>query len=316
MSLRRSQKGVVLLAALIIVAISTVIAVAISFDTGLSMRRTQGAEAQEQALLITGGAEALAAKILIEQLNIQGLSIHNAQQWHQPIGPLEIFEGASLESNLEDLQGRFNLNSLVNSSGVIEPYAVEVFERLLVNLGLESKWASAMADWIDTDLVETLPYGAEDSAYLGLNPPYRTANQLISSTSELMSLKDFGLERYVRIAPYVSALPSKTPINLCAASAPLLDALNGERQWTQASEALERNRERRCFPRPEEFKSTFLDSAMFTSLSNTLGFKDRSEYFQLRSFITVGTVQFSLYSLLYYNAQNKRIQVLARQFAE
>ena len=82
------------------------------------------------------------------------------------------------------------------------------FSQLLTAVGLETKWAPLLADWIDSDLEPNFPDGAEDSVYLGQSPPYRTANLPVTSISELLALPGFGRDRYLRIAPYIAALPA------------------------------------------------------------------------------------------------------------
>jgi general secretion pathway protein K len=308
---------VALLTAVVLVALATVVAAAIAFDTALSARRGGGAAAQDQAVLIAGAAEAFAAQVLVGALGEGSAVIHPGQAWAQPIGPLEALPGAALQASMSDLQGRFNLNSLVDRNGVRDDVAVRVFERLLANLGLEPDWATAMVDWIDRDL-NPGPGGAEDGVYTSETPSYRPPNRPITSTSELLALKDFGAERYARLAPFVAALPRDAPLNVCSASGPLLDALTGEQQWTRAPESLARNRAGRCFPRLDAFRATFADATAFERVQGSLGLAERSAWFQLRSVATIGTSEFALYSLLRYEggAGSPRVRVVTRGFTE
>ena len=70
------------------------------------------------------------------------------------------------------------------------------------------------------------PDGAEDSVYTSQTPPYRTGNWPMMSPSELMNMPGFGADRYRKIAPYVTALPTATAkINVCTAPAPVLESL-------------------------------------------------------------------------------------------
>jgi general secretion pathway protein K len=310
---RRSQSGVVLLTAIIMVALATVVAAAIAFDTAMMARRAAGGSALDQSLLIAGGAEALAAYALSEQLRQSNAVVHGDQIWAKPIGPLEVVPGVLLEAQLTDLQGRFNLNDLVDRAGVRNDVAVEVFERLLDAVGLESQWADLMVDWLDADN-NPEPQGAEDSAYTSENPGYRAANRGITSASELLALRGFGAERYRKLAPFVTALPRGTPINLCTASGALLDALSNQRQWTQAPDALARNRAGKCFPNVTIFQST-ADAQVFAKLQQSLPVGETSTYFSLRSLTSIGTAQFALYSLLSYEsgaAAAPRVRVVIR----
>lgn len=311
------SRGIALLVALILVALSTAIAAALSFDTGLGLRRAQGGLAQDQALLLAGGAEAIAAEILVDELAGGNAPVHFAQRWHNPIGPLEPLPGVRVNAQLEDLQGRFNLNSLVDPDGRTDTIAVQVFRRLLLRLDLEPEWADRMADWIDVD-DQALPGGAEDAAYSSASPAYRTPGRPVTSVAELLALPDLGASRYARLAPFVAALPRDSRINLCTASAQLLDALSDEQQWTGAAEALARNRERECFPSPATFRSSMPADA-YERLQRSVGLGDRSRHFGLQVSAGVGSTEFSLYSLLRstHGAEGPvRMRVMSRQFSE
>ncbi len=316
----RRQRGVALLTAVIVVALATVLAAAIAFDTTLVARRGAGATALDEALLLGGGTEAIAAYAIREQLRQPGSSVHADQLWAQPIGPVEVEEGSGrfIEARLFDLQGRFNLNDLVDRAGSRNEVAVQVFERLLQNVGLEPIWAEQMVDWLDAD-DQPQPGGAEDAVYSSATPGYRPPNRAITSPSELLALRDFGAERYARIAPFVTALPRGTPINLCTASAALLDALSAQQQWTAAPEALERNRAGKCFPSVSVFQASFSDPQAYSRLTQALAVAESSTWFSLRSFISIGTAEFALYSLLHYEGTaggTPRVRTVQRGFTE
>lgn len=314
------QRGVALLTAVILVALATVVAAAIAFDTALTARRGAGATALDESLLLAGGTEAIAAYALTEQLKQNNRSIHLDQTWARPLGPVEVPEGSGtfLEAQLFDMQGRFNLNNLVDASGARNDVAVEVFERLLQNLELEPVWAEMMVDWLDVD-TQPQPGGAEDGSYSAAVPGYRTANRAITSISELLALREFGAERFAKLAPHVAALPRGTAINLCTASGPLLDAMTEQQQWTPAPEALERNRAGKCFPARSDFEAGFSDPQRRTRLQQGLAYDETSTWFSLRSFISIGTAEFALYSLLHYESAPggaPRVRPVMRAFTE
>ena len=310
------SRGAALLAAMLLVALATAIAYAIAFDTGLSLRRAAGSDGQDQAQLVAGGAEQIAAEILVRDR--RSGSTHPAQDWARPLGPLEVAPDATVAAQLEDLQGRFNLNTLVDAQGKADPVAIEIFGRLLTQVGLEPRFASLLADWIDSDDQPLDANGAEDAVYSSRQPPYRTPNQPLTSASELLALADFGYERYLRIAPFVVALPRSTPLNLCSAPGAVLDALTGEDQWTRAPDALRRNRERGCFPTREAFRAQFADGARHARIVASIGVTEQSDYFALRTRVAVGSTRYSLYSLLLLENRSgpSQARVLARRFAE
>jgi general secretion pathway protein K len=314
----RAQRGIALLTAVVLVALATVVATAIAFDTTLAARRGGGGAAFDEAVQIAAAAEAIAAYAVVEQRRQGNAAIHGQQVWARPIGPVEVVPGATLEARLQDLQGRFNLNNLTTAEGKVSPEAVEVFRRLLEYAGLEPDWAPYAADWIDDDL-NPEGGGAEDGVYSSETPSYRPPNRVITSPTELLALKDFGPERYAKIAPYVTALPRGTPINLCTAPGPLLDALSNQQQWTGAPDALQRNRSGKCFPDKATFDAQFQGEAL-SKVSTALPWGETSDYFQLRTLATIGTSEFALYSLLHHEGSSPagapRVRVVTRAFTE
>lgn len=296
---RRRQRGVALITAILLVALGTVLAAAIAYQNAMTARRVAATFAFDQALLYAQGAEALAAYALRQDSRDAGRVDHSAESWARPLGPIEIADGVVFEAALQDLQGRFNLNSLVTARGETDPAAVEIFQRLLELLELEPKWAQLIADWIDRDTDAQFPDGAEDNVYTGQDPPYRTANTLITSTSELLALPQFGRERYLRLAPFVVALPRDATLNVCAAPGPVLDALltAGSREYSLDPARLAKSRESACFPTLDDFQRSFdSDRQAWERVKPRLS--ETSRYFRLTSVITIGTTEFALYSLL------------------
>ena len=326
---RRRQRGVALLIAILLVALGTMIAAAVAYENAMSARRGIATFAFDQAFLVAQGAEALAAYGLRQVYQNSGNDhpFYLGQGWDKPVGPVEVVPGVMLTASLEDLQGRFNLNNLVDpTTGQADPAEVQAFTALLENLGLETKWAGFMVDWIDHDSLPSNPDGAEDTVYTGLEPQYRTANRYITSITELLALPGFGRDRYLKLAPYVAALPREnqakpTAVNVCTASGALLDAFLGAgHQEYSNEETLAKNRADAggCFPTRQNYQASF-ESAPGNSpkagtpkpglpLTPGVGgapgaqqpqFSATSTYFRLTSFITIGSTEFNLYSLLY-----------------
>jgi general secretion pathway protein K len=313
---RRSRsQGIALLTALIVLAITAALAYALTADTGLAIRRTAGSASQEQAREISAATEALAASLLREALEDPSASLHGAQRWARPYGPVEIIPGYLMEARLVDLQGRFNVNALVNADGRPNELARRTLERLLQNVALEPQWAPKIIDWLDPD-DQPLDGGAEASNYSALTPGYRSANRIITSTSELLAIEGFDLDRYRKLEPHISALPRDAGVNLCNATGPLLDALTGERQWSGAEESLQRNRQAGCFPRSEVLRNSLADPAEFDALRSALGIGERSRYFGLFGYVSSGRSGYTSFSLLRHDEPGTgQIRVLLRHTA-
>jgi general secretion pathway protein K len=292
-----AQRGIALITAMVLVAIAAVLATAIGFSSAMAARRATTVFGADQSLLAGEGGEAMAAYVL--RLSTTGTTALSLDQpWAQPYGPFELGEGVTLEfAQIEDQQGKFNINNLA-SNGATDMTSIEQFQRLLALLGLETRWAGILADWIDADTTPNSPDGAEDSVYLTQTPPYRAANMPVTSISELLVMPGFGRDRYNKLAPFITALPPGNTINICTASGPVLDAFSGNTEYSGDASILAnlRKENKGCFPVLAVFTSGATKQAQ-AGLAGRIG--TSSQYFRLRSIITIGTARFTLYSLLY-----------------
>jgi general secretion pathway protein K len=315
----KHQRGVALVTAVLIVALATMLAVQVGFKGYLDQRRTANAFAVDQSFEVALGGEAWASDALRRDKLQSPKTDDFTEEWAVPIPPIPLEDiGGEFEGQLEDMQGRFNLNSLVqyDASGqsTVDPEAVKRLERLLEFLELEPKWAGFIADWIDSNTNPEFPNGAEDTVYTGLSPPYRTANMPITRSSEILALPEFGLERYKKLAPFITALPANTPINLCTASAELLDAIvDGRREFTVARETMKQTRQQRCFPNKEEFEQS-LSGDQKQQLNDAKAIDETSDYFLATIWVTLGTHRFTLYSLLYRTDGSNQVRPILRSY--
>ena len=188
------------------------------------------------------------------------------------------------------------------------------FEMLLQLLSIEEKWGNIIADWLDSDIEANFPSGAEDSVYTSLTPSYRTANMPITRTSELLALTEFGLERYQKLEPFVTALPIGVGINLCTASPELLDALIGEGRaiHTGDREGTVETRKQRCFPNKTGVRAVAQRAARSQQLEQAKTVGEKSSNFRSTIWVTIGTTQYTLYSLLYRANGTKLVRPILR----
>jgi general secretion pathway protein K len=303
------QQGVILMSALILVALAAVLSATIFFETAMSARRSAASFSMEQGLQLAQGAEALAAYALAED---KGPDDTPKDSWAQPYGPVEVAPEVSLEAQMSDEQGKFNINTLINDVGARDDNAYKIFQRLLQLVDLEPRWAALTVDWLDPDVLPQSD-GGEDSLYTSQKPPHRTGNLLVTSVSELQQLPGFNRELYLRLLPHVTALPraAKT-INVCMADGVVLDALyalSKDPSHLEYSllkpEDLARNREPGCFPRADVLAAGEPD------MKARIG--ERSSYFRLHTWVRIGTAQFALYSLMYRDG-NGQVRPLTRTF--
>ena len=309
------QRGIALLVAIVMFAIATTVAAAITYNKAMAARRAAASFTLEQALQAGMATEALASTILEEDGSNNKTEIH--QDWAQPLPPTEI-EGTGIwvQGQIEDLTSRFNINSLVSwdqQTGELKLDArqLEVFRNLLIKLDIDQRYADLLADWLDSNITPQATGGGEDTLYLTQMPPYRPPNMPVTHTSELLALPQFGAENYTRIAPYVTALPWYVQMNPCTANGVLLDMNNndGQSQWETAS--LDVERKNRCYPDMQYLGSSFSDPSKWPLAQPY--YNEKSDWFRLRTNIRIGTAEFVLYSVL-FREKNNRVRVVQRSF--
>jgi general secretion pathway protein K len=305
------QRGVALIIALVVVALATILATRIGSSGARDQRRSATLLAQQQAFQVALGAEAWGAEILREDFNRNPNRDSLDEPWAQCV-QLPMNEGEiAIAMCGEDMQGRFNVNNLVLSDGhTRNDVAYNQFVRLLDRLKLEQKWADLLVDWIDDDTTANGTNGAEDGLYTGQQPPYRTANRWITSTSELLALPGFGAERYRILQPYIAALPPVgTPygsaLNVCTAPGIVLDALApGLNQFGQDAKQLATNRQKGCFPYRNDLEQILQSSGLSPQdyQATIAALQEKTQWFRLTTRVSIGTTQFTLYSLLERNS--------------
>ena len=224
---RDKQRGLALITAVLVVAIVATVAASMSLGQQIWLRQAQNFNDRAQAEKVAQGALHWAILILAEDAKKNGNPTDDlTEDWAQPLPPLTV-EGGAVTGKIIDAQGRFNLNSLMESGGLNPSRAnVAVFGRLLESLALNPQLADALVDWIDTNDQPTGTAGAEDMYYLTLQPPYRAANQSLQSVDELRLVRGFDAKTVETLRSHVSALPPQaSAININTADANVLSAL-------------------------------------------------------------------------------------------
>jgi len=272
-----------------ITALAAIVAANLAWDNALDVRRTMMMLNRDQAIQVAMGAESWVATILSQDM-ADSETDHLGEIWASELPGLPI-DGGEVFGAIEDLQGRFNINNLIDQNGKVEEQSLEQFRRLLTSLDLDPRFAGLAGDWLDSDLDAAFPDGAEDGIYTGLIPTYRSANQLLTSTSELAALEGMDKATFDILAPNITALPGRTEININTATPAVLLAL-GEDMSVSDVEGLIAERESNGFA---DITGTF-SSLVAPEVLSTL--VESSNYFQLKVVVRIDTVRITLYSVL------------------
>ena len=326
---RSRQRGVALVVALLVFAISAALLTAMQRDFMLSYRRSANVFIAEQGQAYLRGAEELASLALALDYDADVAAERQRdgldEIWAQQAQPWPLDEGGWLLGSLEDLQGRFNLNSLGappgdgDGAGAYSP-AQQTFIRLLQALpGVEVDRfeavaiAESVADWIDADSEPRLR-GAENTFYVSLEPSYAAANQPMVSVSELRAVANVTPAIYAALRNVVTVWP-ETPaaINIHTASLPVLRALNVDDSLDPLSandgETLLAQRREAGFASVEEFLAHPVFAGASTArIASLIG--ESSSWFLLTARVEIADRQAHRYSVL--RRQAREVDVLAR----
>lgn len=246
---RPLQRGVALITAMVVVVAASLVVAENATRQLVDIRRTDHLLTAERVQLLAQGVESWARGMLVKDLE-NGAVDHLGEDWAKPL-PATVVEGVTLAGSLEDLQGRFNLNGLLQANGEPDPLQVTRLQRLLRALELEPELVQGVLDWLDGDLDPRFPGGAEDDHYLRLEPPYRAANRPLASVTELRLVTGFDAATYARLIPFVTALPEATPVNVNTASPEVLRTL-AEGLTAMDVEGLMRSRDQTPFASVEQ----------------------------------------------------------------
>ena len=274
---------------MLITALATLVAANLAWDNALDVRRTMVLMNRDQALQVALGAENLVVSVLHQDLE-EGQTDHLGEFW---AGDLPVFpiDGGEVFGTIEDAQGRFNINNLLGDDGNVDDDVVEQFRRLLNALGLDPRFAGITADWLDSNQDAAFPDGAEDPIYTSFTPPYRSANQMLTSVSELAAIDGMDKETLDTLLPHIIALPGRTNINVNTATAAVLQSLD-ENMSASDVEGLIAERESGGFGDIQTAFATLVTPDVLNRLDES------TDYFLFRVVVRIDTVRITLYTLL------------------
>lgn len=277
----RMQRGVAVVMAVLVVALATSAATYILWQQSLWVRQVENLKGRAQADAIARAAASWAAAILAED---DPAIDHLGELWARRTPPFSA-EQAQVAGAMLDEQAKFNVNNLAREGGVA-PQDFVAFQRLLVAVGLPAELAEAVVDWLDADAEVMQPNGAEDSYYLALDPPYRTAGRRVVELAELARVKGFDADVLARLAPFVTALPEETPVNVNTAPAQVLQALLPGLSAEEVKRVVEQRK-----TKPFQSREDFL-RALSRPPSGSVGpqIDVKSRYFSAEATVRIGRV--------------------------
>jgi len=275
------QQGVAIIMVLLIVAMATSLAAYMALQQNLWQRQVESQFERGQARQLGIAGIDWARAVLAEDARGNNID-YEKEIWNLRLPAIPVENGEVIGA-IEDRQGLFNLNNVVNN--------VAQFQRLLAVLGLSADLAPALVDWIDADNVVQAG-GAEDAYYLAMPRSYRAANRGLVELGELTKVRGFDSRTIESLRAFVSVLPATgTPVNVNFAPAEVLVAVI---QGLSLSDArlLVQQRKTQPFKDIADFKQHLPGGV-------TVGDIDvKSEYFWVTGRATVGQAQVETQVLL------------------
>ena len=313
---RSRQSGVALISVLLVFSIAAVIASDVATRSYRDVRKTANLINSKQAEHYALSGEQFARQILYRDFELSKKRPIKADslsdQWASGLDSFTI-EGGEIRIEIEDLQGRFNLNNLINGNGVALASYVNQFRELQRVLGLKGKYSNALLDWIDSDEINASGK-FEDEQFSSIG--YLPFNAPMVDKSELQLLPDMLAEDYQILREHVVALPknigpksfASTKYNLNTLDAKLLEAL-GARSTAPIIEQQQRG----------GYKSVnrWFGSKLVKDLNNERRQNQlavESEFFEVRVIAHYQSRRSELRVQLYRDSDDGSITVLKRQW--
>lgn len=307
---KQRARGVALLTVMFIMVLLTTLVVYLVEDEYLSIRRVSNQQESEQGFHIAVYAEQWARKTLESDAR-DNRTDHAGEAWATDAPELRDadMDTALLQTNVTDLQGRFNLNNLAGGSDDIWYPA---FQRLLTVLELDPGLVDAVVDWVDADINVSGHYGAEDAEYQLMTPPYRAANRPMTEVSELGLIRGMTPEAVAALRPHVAALPAtNVRINVNTATSEVLRILVPDILDEGRAASLINGRGEDGYTTVEEVLVRTELAGQWEAAEDMISV--RSEYFEVVSRVEHGRYATVLYSVIARPADTRQASVIQRR---
>lgn len=218
-------RGSALLTALFIMTLVAILTTGLSKRNQTDIQRTRTIIGADQLKLASDAATFWAMDRLADPKQILTQMGPQHQVLTLPKSLQSITPGIKIYADLFDLQGKLNINSLYDDD--YEAIALGLLSELQIGAsGFERKdLMASLKYWLLPANSEQSNHDSWSDKYAKQKPPYLPAHMPMNNPSELRLVYGFSARRYQKMAPFISALPEATPINVNTASKTLLLAL-------------------------------------------------------------------------------------------
>jgi general secretion pathway protein K len=258
----RQQRGVAIVMAMAVVAMATLAATTILVTQSTWARRAELSQDHVQAQLLIQTGLDWARAILADDL-LMSSADHSGEPWALRLPAMPVDNGTLL-GHIEDQQGRFDLNRLLQADGSVDEQQLIVLRRLLVSLKLPPQLAELVT----------------------------ARHVVLQDVAELAEIPEFDADVRARLLPHVTALPALVPLNANTATAEVLAAVIPGLGLDRARMLVAR-RQRAWFRNHADFVAQLPPELLMVSRAATA--EDRigvsSQYFVVSAQVAYGTSQ-------------------------
>jgi len=253
------MRGAAIILAMLIAALAAAVAATVLAEQQRWSRTVVHRRDQVQAQALAMAGVQWARQILEEDGRRPEID-HLGEPWALTLPPIPMEDG-EIRGAIVDAQGRLNINVL----GLAEAASPERkrLAALFAARGVPPAGADVVSDWIDEDST-TRESGAEDGFYLAQRAPRLAPNTPLLRVAEIGAAKDMAPRAVAALLPFLSALPTGTPVNVNTAApevlATIVENLDAERL-----EKLLADRARKPFTTIAEFRARLPDGATLAS---------------------------------------------------
>jgi general secretion pathway protein K len=295
---------VVLLNALVIISVVAAIAAALIRDDLEARIRYELMLRSDQARVYARAAETLTLRLLALDAEANEID-HLGEAWAEGERTFDI-EGGTLTGRIHDLQGRLNLNQLLQQSEeegakaelVVSTPDLTLLNALIQNAGGPATLGPRMVEWISPDILD-LPGAAGDAPYLrGAEPMLRPARAAIAPR-DFRPVDGMSANTYRALSAAITALPEPTTINVNTAPRPVLQAMMPGLRATQLDRLMQHRQQNPFQTRAafQDYVSDILAPRTLQELS-ALNLDVKSNWFLLEVKVTHGISRARLYSVI------------------
>ena len=256
---------------MLLAALAATVAATLFADQQRWIRTVEYRRDQVQAQAIAMAGVQWARQILNDDARSTTID-HLGEPWALTLPAIPL-ENGGVRGAISDAQGRLNVNGL----GIIGPaYDIERerIARLFTQRGGPVAALDAIADWVDADSI-TRPNGAEDAYYAARPVPGLAANAPVARVAELDAVRGMTLPALAAVMPFLSALPSGTPVNVNTVSPEVLAAIVDNLE-AEALGTLIAARKAKPFTTIADFRARLPEG---TTVAGTESLSVKSDYF-------------------------------------